>query len=34
MEINGFLTYDRKILKVDKDKDLIKQANDLLTYKN
>ena len=31
-EINGFLTYDRKILKVDKY--LIKKANDLLRIKN
>ena len=31
-EVNGFLTYDRKILKVDKY--LIKKANDLLKIKN
>ena len=31
-EVNGFLTYDRKILKVDPY--LIKKANDLLTFKN
>ena len=29
-EINGLLTYDRKVLKVDKK--LIKRANDLLIY--
>ena len=29
-EVNGLLTYDRKVLKVDKN--LIKRANDLLTY--
>ena len=29
-EINGLLTYDRKVLKVDKK--LIKRANDLLAY--
>ena len=31
-EINGLLTYDRKVLKVDKN--LIKRANDLLILKN